>query len=69
MRSKVRTQARLLAKSIKFVNGGSIKFVEGEQFKGIAPCQHEYQRAGTMGGCCIVYRCVKCGDEYEKDVS
>lgn len=34
------------------------------------PCEHEYKRSPySFGGFVIVYECVKCGDEYEKDVS
>ena len=31
-------------------------------------CKHEYRQDGRIG-LCISYRCIKCGDEYEKDVS
>lgn len=35
-----------------------------------AKCEHEYKRSPySFGGFVIVYECVKCGDEYEKDVS
>lgn len=31
-------------------------------------CEHDYENVGHLG-LCISYRCAKCGDEYEKDVS
>jgi len=32
-------------------------------------CDHEWRRAGSMGGAIVFYECRKCGGEYEKDVS
>jgi hypothetical protein len=33
------------------------------------PCQHNHKHAGYSGLGCALFRCIKCGDEYEKDVS
>lgn len=33
------------------------------------PCDHAYKKVGSIGRVIILYRCVKCGYEYEKDVS
>lgn len=34
------------------------------------PCEHDYRRSPHSGGfCIIIYECVKCGGEYERDVS
>ena len=35
----------------------------------IKPCEHRYERVGTIGGEIIVHECRHCGDQYEKDVS
>ena len=32
-------------------------------------CDHDYAYTNGIGMGCVVYRCIKCGDEYEKDVS
>ncbi len=32
-----------------------------------APCDHDY--SVSWGFPCVTYTCIKCGDEYEKDVS
>ncbi len=32
-------------------------------------CKHEHAFTSGSGMGCAVYRCIKCGDEYEKDVS
>jgi len=32
-------------------------------------CRHSYQFAGNAGLGCVLYRCSKCADEYERDVS
>jgi len=33
------------------------------------PCQHDYKREPGHSLGCVTYRCSKCGDEYEKDIS
>lgn len=32
-------------------------------------CDHDYRKLPGASLCCVTYRCWKCGDEYDKDIS